>query len=164
MRFFCGLLGVIRGRFLSMINSAAHLRWLPSWIWFPLIFWPTFGLTGGSLGVTGGRSFRWLALPLIQHGRYGSHLGFGFRRLSDERLRRLVQFCLAHWGSSIFTIFHFFLNFIFHISTDNFPLWGICHTLRSPRFNLFLSYCGSEWCHCWCKYAMLVNCFVVEIM
>jgi hypothetical protein len=30
--------------------------------------------------------------PLIQHGRYGSHLGFGFRRLSDERLRRLVRF------------------------------------------------------------------------
>jgi hypothetical protein len=35
---------------------------------------------GGSLGVTGGR-FWWPAPPLIQHGRYGSHLGFYFRRL-----------------------------------------------------------------------------------
>jgi hypothetical protein len=40
IRFFCGLLVVTRGRFLSMISSAAHLRWplrLPSWIWFPSI-------------------------------------------------------------------------------------------------------------------------------
>jgi hypothetical protein len=36
--------------------------------------------------------FQWPAPPLIQHGRYGSHLGFGFRRLSHERLRRLVQY------------------------------------------------------------------------
>jgi hypothetical protein len=44
-------------------------------------------------------SFWW---PLIQHGHNGSHLGFGFRRLSDERLST------AHWGSSIFTMFHFY--------------------------------------------------------
>jgi hypothetical protein len=31
---------------------------------------------------------------------------------------------VAHWGSSIFTIFHFSLNLIFHIPTDNFPLGG----------------------------------------
>jgi hypothetical protein len=29
IRFFCGLLGVTRGRFLSMISSAAHPRWPP---------------------------------------------------------------------------------------------------------------------------------------
>jgi hypothetical protein len=40
IRFLCGSLGVTRGRFLSMISSAAHPRWPlrpPSWIWFPLI-------------------------------------------------------------------------------------------------------------------------------
>jgi hypothetical protein len=36
-------------------------------------------------------------------------------------------FFVAHWGSSIFTIFHFF-----HIPTDNFPLGGRCHSLRNP--------------------------------
>jgi hypothetical protein len=37
IRFFWGLLGVITGRFLSMISSAAHPRWPlppPSWTWF----------------------------------------------------------------------------------------------------------------------------------
>jgi hypothetical protein len=42
------------------------------------------------------------------------------------------NFFVAHWGSSIFTIFHFSLNLIFHIHTDNFPRGGICHALRSP--------------------------------
>jgi hypothetical protein len=35
IQFLCGLLGVTRGRFLSMINSATHPRWPPSLIWFP---------------------------------------------------------------------------------------------------------------------------------
>jgi hypothetical protein len=42
-------LGVTGGRFLSIISSAAHPRWPlrhPSWIWLPLIFWPTPGSTG----------------------------------------------------------------------------------------------------------------------
>jgi hypothetical protein len=34
--------------------------------------------------------------------------------------------------SSIFTIFHFSLNLIFHIPTDNFPLGGICNAFLSP--------------------------------
>jgi hypothetical protein len=35
------------------------------------------------------------------------------------------NFFVAHWPrSSIFTIFHFSLNPIFHISTDNFPTRG----------------------------------------
>jgi hypothetical protein len=34
-------------------------------------------------------SFRWSAAPLIQDGHYCRHLGFGFRRFSDQRL---VQF------------------------------------------------------------------------
>jgi hypothetical protein len=46
------------------------------------------------------------------------------------------NFFVAHWGSSIFTIFHFSLNLIFHIPTDNFPLGGICHALRSPRLQM----------------------------
>jgi hypothetical protein len=29
LRFFCGLLGVTGGRFLSMTSTAAHSRWLP---------------------------------------------------------------------------------------------------------------------------------------
>jgi hypothetical protein len=32
-----------------------------------------------------------LALPLIQDGNYGCHLGFGFRRLEDKRLGRFIQ-------------------------------------------------------------------------
>jgi hypothetical protein len=36
-------------------------------------------------------------------------------------------------GSSIIvTIFHFSLNLIFHIPTDNFPLGDICHALHRP--------------------------------
>jgi hypothetical protein len=55
IRFYCGLLGVSRGRFLSMISSAAHPRWSlrpPSWIWFPSIT----GQTPGSVDLI----FMWL--------------------------------------------------------------------------------------------------------
>jgi hypothetical protein len=68
---------------------------------FPLIFSPTPGSTGPIfwwlIGVTGGRFLSIPAPPLIRHGRYGSHLGFAFRRLSDERLRRLVHFWWLIW-------------------------------------------------------------------
>jgi hypothetical protein len=60
-------------------------------------------------------SFWWSAPPLIQHCRFGSHLGFGFRRWSDERLSTgLIFWCLigGHWGSSIFTMFLFSLNLV----------------------------------------------------
>jgi hypothetical protein len=128
IRFFCGLLGVTRGRFLSMINSAAHPRWPPQ----PVLTGPNFGASLGE------GSFRWPAL--IQHGRYGSHLGFGFCQLSDGTpVSTGPDFFVAYWGSSIFTIFHFSLNFIFHIPTDNFPLWGICHALCSPCLLLAVS-------------------------
>jgi hypothetical protein len=83
---FWWLIGVTGGKFLSMITSATHPRWRlrpPSWIWSPLIFWPMPGSTGLICWWLEDGSFQWL---LIQHGRYGSHLGFGFRRLSDERL------------------------------------------------------------------------------
>jgi hypothetical protein len=43
-------------------------------------------------------SFRWPVPLLIQHGHYGSHLGFAFRRLSDECLCRLVQFFCGSLG------------------------------------------------------------------
>jgi hypothetical protein len=48
IRFFCGSLGVTRGRFLSMISSATHPSWPlrpPSWISFPSIG----GQTPGSI-------------------------------------------------------------------------------------------------------------------
>jgi hypothetical protein len=48
IRFLCGSLVVTRGRFLSMISSAAHPRWLlrpPSWILFQSIT----GQTPGSI-------------------------------------------------------------------------------------------------------------------
>jgi hypothetical protein len=46
------------------------------------------------------KSWKLSAPLLIQDSRYGSHLGFGFgfRRLSDTRLCRLVQFFVAYWG------------------------------------------------------------------
>jgi hypothetical protein len=40
-RFYCGLLGLSRGRFLSIISSATHTRWPPSRIWFPSHTWQT---------------------------------------------------------------------------------------------------------------------------
>jgi hypothetical protein len=43
-------------------------------------------------------SFRYSSLPLIQGGRYGQHLGSGFRWLSDKCLGLLVQFFVAYWG------------------------------------------------------------------
>jgi hypothetical protein len=43
-------------------------------------------------------SFRWSAPPLNQDGRYGRHLGFGFRRLQDKRLGRFIQFFCGSVG------------------------------------------------------------------
>jgi hypothetical protein len=226
IRFFCDLLGpVTRGRFPSMINSAAHPRWLQSWIWFPSfrrqtpgsihpIFlwliggdyrkvpfddqlcrsskmatpsWIWFPLSDflvahwGWLAWLEEGSFRWSAPPLIQNGRSARHLGFGFHRFSyqcwvhsgsdflvahwgnwrkvpfDNQRRRsskmaataaildlvsvdyLTNTCVdwsdcfvAHWESSIFTMFHFSLSLIFHAPTDNFPFGDICYALRCP--------------------------------
>jgi hypothetical protein len=41
------------------------------------------------------------------------------------------NFFVAHWGSSIFTIFHLSLNLNFHIPTGNFPLRCICDSSHS---------------------------------
>jgi hypothetical protein len=61
-QFFCGLLVVTRGRYLSMISSVAHPRWPlqpPSWIWFPSIrrqtSWSIHPIFCGLLGVSRGR-------------------------------------------------------------------------------------------------------------
>jgi hypothetical protein len=66
-------------------------------------------------------SFRWSAPPLIQDGRYGRHLGFGFRRLENKRLGRLIPFFYGllgvTWG-----------RFISIISSATHPSWP----LRSP--------------------------------
>jgi hypothetical protein len=72
-------------------------------IWFPSII----GQTPGSidpifLWLVGGwleeGSFRWSPPPLIQDGRYGRHLRFGFRRLQDKRLGRLIRFLCGSFG------------------------------------------------------------------
>jgi hypothetical protein len=80
-------------------GSAAHPRWPlqpTSWVWFPSIIWQSLGRPVWFFFAYWGwleeGSFRWPVPPLIQNGRYCSHLGFGFRQLSDERLGRLVQF------------------------------------------------------------------------
>jgi hypothetical protein len=123
--FFCGLLGVTRGRFLSMISSAARPRWLPpSWIWFPSITGQTPGSTGPIVVAHCG----WLAvmaaiLDLVSI----DYLTLACVDWSD--------IFVAHWRSSIFTIFHFSLSLIFHIPTDNFPLWA--YALRRPCFARF---------------------------
>jgi hypothetical protein len=49
IRFFCGILRVNRGRFLSIISSAAHPRWPlrpPCWNWFRSIIWQIPRSTG----------------------------------------------------------------------------------------------------------------------
>jgi hypothetical protein len=69
IQFFCGSLGVTRGRFLPVISTASYQRWPlwpPSWICFPSIIW-------------------WTPVDW-----------------SD--------FLVPHWGSSIFTMFHFSLT------------------------------------------------------
>jgi hypothetical protein len=38
------------------------------------------------------------ARPLIEDGRYGCQLGFGFRRLSDKLLGHLVRFFCGFFG------------------------------------------------------------------
>jgi hypothetical protein len=83
--------------------SVAYWGWLEEgsfWWSAPPLIQDGHQFFGGSLG----GDLR--KVPLIQHGHNSSHLGFGFRRLSDECLRRLVRVFVAHWGSSIFTIFH----------------------------------------------------------
>jgi hypothetical protein len=113
---------------LSMISSAANPTWPqrpPSWIWFPSIRgqtpwvdWSDFlWLIGGWLEEG---YFRWTAPPLIKDGHDGRHLGFGFRRLSDERLGRLVRFvCELLWliGGM----------FCFTISTASYSRWPLQH-------------------------------------
>jgi hypothetical protein len=74
-----------------MITSAAHH-------WFPPINWRTPGSTGPILlayweWLEEG-SCRWPPPPLIQDGHHGNHLGFGFRRLSEELTSWLVRFFL----------------------------------------------------------------------
>jgi hypothetical protein len=73
-------------------------------------------------------SFRW---PLIQHGHYGSHLGFGSVDYLTNAYRLIRFFWCLIWV--IFTMFHFSLNLIVHTPTDNVPI-SICHALRCPCF------------------------------
>jgi hypothetical protein len=125
-----------------MISSATHPRWPlrpPSWIWFPSIT----GQTPGSidlifLWLIGGD---WRKVPFDDQRRRSSNMAATAAILDLVSVDYLTNACIdwsdflvAHWGSSIFTMFHFSLNLIFHTPTDNFPLGGICHALCCPCF------------------------------
>jgi hypothetical protein len=43
-------------------------------------------------------TFRWSAPPLIQDGRYGRYLGFGFHRLRGQMPGSIDPLSLAYWG------------------------------------------------------------------
>jgi hypothetical protein len=135
IRFFCGLLGVITGRFLSIISSATHPRWpLGCHLGFGFrrfsqcVDW-SIGLTGlgrlvwffgGSLGVTVGRF-----LSIIAHPTWllwqPSWIWFPSIIWRTSALTSPI-FGWLIGGSSSFTKFHFSLNLIFCTPTDNFPL------------------------------------------
>jgi hypothetical protein len=92
---------------------------------------------GGSLGrITGGRFF-----SMTMQRRRSSNMSATAAILDLVSVDYLTNACVVwsdfmvtHWGSSIFTMFHFSLNLIFHSPTDNFPLGGICHALRCPCY------------------------------
>jgi hypothetical protein len=123
-----------------MISFATHPRWplrLPSLISFPSIR----AQTPGSIDAI----FLWLIegnewkVPVDVLLRRSSKMVTMAAILDLVSVDYLMNACVnwsnvfvAHWGSSIFTIYHFFLNLNFHIPTDNFPLGGICHALCSP--------------------------------
>jgi hypothetical protein len=105
IRFFCGLLGVTRGRFLSMISSAANPRWPlrpPSWIWFPSIRGQTPESTGPIFWWLIGGDWRKVPFddhpPLIQDGRYRRHLGFGFHWFWPTPVSTCAIFWCLTWG------------------------------------------------------------------
>jgi hypothetical protein len=109
----------------------------PSWIWFPSISGQTPGsIDTISLWLIGGDERK---VPFDDQFHRSSKMAataaildfVSVDFLTNVRVDWSILF-VAHWGSSIFTIFHFSLNLIFHVPTDNFPLGGICHALRSP--------------------------------
>jgi hypothetical protein len=94
------------GAFVMADASVASVASVAVNIWFPSII----GQTHGSIDPTDfyvaycgwveEGSFRWSAAPLIQDGRYGRHLGFGFRRIQDNRLGWLISFLCGSLGMS----------------------------------------------------------------
>jgi hypothetical protein len=76
-------------------------------------------------------SFRWSAPPLIQDARYGHHLWFGFRRLRDKCLGRLIQFLCGSLGVTR-------VRFLSMISSAAHPRWP----LRLPSWIWFPSIRG----------------------
>jgi hypothetical protein len=106
---------------------------------FPLIFWPTPGSTGLIYWwLIGGN---WRKVPFEYQHHRSSNMAAMAAILHLVSVNYLMNACVnwsdflvAHWGSSIFTMFHFFLSLIFHIPTDNVPLVGIWHALHCPCF------------------------------
>jgi hypothetical protein len=91
IQFFCGSLGVTRGRFHLMNSSASHPRWPqrpPSWIWFP----------SSLLGVTRGRFLSMISSAA--HPRWPLWLPYWiwFPLIFSQRLGRLVWFFGASLG------------------------------------------------------------------
>jgi hypothetical protein len=77
-------------------------------------------------------SFRWSALPLIQDGCYGCHLGFGFRRLQDKCLGRLISFLCGSLGVTRG-------RFLSMISSAAHPRWlPFCEKV-GPQYDTHLS-------------------------
>jgi hypothetical protein len=139
IRFFCGVLGVTRGRFLSMISSAAHPRWplrSPSWIWFPSIRGQTPGSTGLIFWwLIGGD---WRKVPFNHQHRRSSNIAATAAILDLVSVYYLTNACVD-WSN--------FLWLIEVINTHHIPLLpkpylpythrqlptlGMCHALHSP--------------------------------
>jgi hypothetical protein len=76
-------------------------------------------------------SFRWSAPPLIQDGRYGHHLGFGFLQLQDKCCSLLIWFLCGSLGVTRG-------RFLSMISSDTHPWWP----LRLPSWIWFPSITG----------------------
>jgi hypothetical protein len=108
-----------------MVSSTTHPKWSlcpPSWIWFALIFSPTTWVNWSDF----------LKVPFDDQRR------LSFNMVAMAAILDLVsvdyltnacvdwsEFLLAHWGISIFTMFHFSLDLSIHPPpTDNFPLGG----------------------------------------
>jgi hypothetical protein len=72
----------------------------------------------------------WRKVPFDDQRQHSSNMAATAAILDLVSVDYLTNACVnwsdfsVAWESSIFTIFHFCLNLIFHIPTDNFPLGG----------------------------------------
>jgi hypothetical protein len=93
----------------------------------------------------------WRKVPFGDHLRHYSNMAATAAILDLVSVDYLTKACIdwsdflvAHWGSSIFTMFHFSLNLIFHTPTDNFPIGGICQAMRCPCHRIPWAFCAVQ--------------------